>query len=407
MKKIFIVGIFCVLTLIGCLLFNDTTETGDPRGDLFAGAAACAKCHSSISNSYLHTAHYIASLPANPQTVHGSFNKDSNEFKVKEGQKVVMEKQDSGLFQTYYLYGKLKEKHRFDIVMGGIKGESYLSWKGNSLYQLPLSYYTGQQQWSTSPGYGFNFLNYPGLRNIGKRCLECHTSYIGNLPNASSDLTLAEQFDKSTLIYSIDCERCHGPAREHVEYQTLNPLVKTAKYITAYSSLNRSRKVDMCAVCHSGNPEVMLRSTFDFKPGATYARFKLPDFNRKIDTNNLDVHGNQVQLLESSKCFKKSKMDCATCHNPHENSRGNTNLFTQKCLSCHNAPDQPFCKLKHKISDAMLAAKCISCHMPAQTSNSISVQVSDKLPYIRFSVHTHRIAVYPQETKNILAYLNK
>lgn len=407
MKKMVIVTGFCIVSLIGCLLFNNTTELKDPRGDLFAGAASCVKCHNNISNSYLHTAHYLASLPATESTVHGSFAKGNNEFKVNEHQKVLMEMRDSGLFQTYYLNGSVKEKYRFDIVFGGIKGESYLSWKRNELYQLPLSYFSRQQLWSTSPGYGFNFLDYPRLRNIGKRCMECHSSYIGNLPGATPGLTKAEQFDKSSLVYGIDCERCHGPAKQHVDYQTQNPLIKTAKLITAYSSLSRGQKVDMCAICHSGNPNVMLRSTFEFQPGNTYANFKLPEFHQEVDTSHLDVHGNQVQLLESSKCYINSKMDCTTCHNPHQNNRGDNNIFTQKCLGCHNAPSNTYCKMTNELSDDLLKTKCISCHMPAQTSKSISVQLSDKLPSIQFSVHTHRIAIYPQETKKILAYINK
>lgn len=37
-----------------------------------------------------------------------------------------MKKTDNGLFQNYYLNGKAKDRYRFDIVFGGVKGESYL-----------------------------------------------------------------------------------------------------------------------------------------------------------------------------------------------------------------------------------------------------------------------------------------
>ena len=406
MKKTVIITAICTaLLIIAYFQFKNNSAYADPRGNLFAGARACAKCHSNLYNSYLHTAHYVASVPATENTVHGSFKKGFDVFNVNAGQKVVMEKRDSGLYQTYYLKGKVKERFRFDIVFGGVKGESYLYWKGNELYQLPLSYFSSQREWSTSPGYGFNFLDYPQSRSIGKQCLECHTSYINNVPEGLQEFGKGEQFDKSTLVYSIDCERCHGPGAQHVDFQTSNPEIKTARFITRYSTLSRSQKLDLCAVCHSGKPGVKLRSTFEFVPGDTLAKFKMPQFSRVNDTSHLDVHGNQLQLLQSSKCFINSKMDCATCHNTHQNSRGNYMLYAGKCLACHNTPNHTYCKMTDKLNPASLKTNCIKCHMPALQTRTISVQVSDKRPSIPFFVHSHHIAIYPQEVKKILAYI--
>jgi hypothetical protein len=405
MKKMLIItGICTTLLIISCLQFNSSSTNADPRGESFAGSKACVKCHSRLYDSYLHTAHYIASIPANDSTVHGRFDSGANMFDINKTQKMVMEKRDSGMYQTYYLNGKMKDTHRFDIVFGGVKGETYLYWKGNELYQLPLSYFTQQHHWSTSPGYGFNFVDY---RAIGIRCMECHASYINTLPNEKQQLTGNDQFDKSTLVYGVDCERCHGPAAKHVEFQTNNPTVKTAQFITKYTSLTRGQKMDMCAVCHSGIHPVLLRSTFGFMPGDTFAKFKLPEFQQKVDTGQVDVHGKQLQLLQSSKCYVYSKMDCTTCHDTHQNSRGNDALFTQKCLDCHNTADHTYCKMTNKLSTEALKTNCISCHMPALPTKVISVQVSDKSPSIKFFVHTHHIAIYPQETKKILSYIRK
>ncbi len=378
-----------------------TTAT-DPRGSLYAGAKACANCHSNIYQSFLHTAHYLASAPAAESTVHGSFAAGSNVFNVNKTQKVVMEKKDGDLFQSYYLNGTLKDQYRFDIVFGGVKGESYLYWKKDELYQLPLSYFSAQRQWSTSPGYKFDFLDYPHLRSIGKGCLECHASYIDNLPGEAQTLDKLEKFDKHTLVYSIDCERCHGPGAQHVNFQINNPAVKTASFITKFSNLSRGQKLDACAVCHSGKPGVMLRSAFEFLPGDTLAKFRLPGFFHPEDTGHTDVHGNQLQLLQSSKCFINSNMDCATCHDTHQNNRGNRMLYTQKCLACHQGQQQTHCKMTDSLRKDALEANCISCHMPALPTKTITVQVSDTLPFVQFLVHTHRIAVYPQEVKKVL-----
>jgi rubredoxin len=312
-----------------------------------------------------------------------------------------MEKGDSGMFQVYYLNGKIKESHRFDIVLGGIKGESYLYWKGNGLNQLPISYYTSQHKWLMSPRYAPGEVDFH--RIITMRCLECHAVYIGDQPDKSTGLNGDEQFDKISLVYSVDCERCHGPGAQHVNYQTNNPQIKTARYITSYASLPRARKIDLCAICHSGNKSEMIRSTFSFLPGDTYANFKLPDFyHAGTDTSHLDVHGNQVQLLQSSKCFISSKMDCATCHDTHQNQRGNTALYTQKCLACHSEVTHNYCKMANPLNAGLIKTNCIKCHMPAFASKAIVSPNMDKTSNADIFVHTHHIAIYPQETKKIL-----
>lgn len=400
-----------IVTAIGVIMFSvvylqcKNSKPADPRGDLYAGAAACAKCHSDIYKTYLHTAHYVATVAATVNTIHGSFAKNFNVFNFSPSQKIIMEKRDSGLFQTYYLNGKVAERRRFDIVLGGVKGESYLYWKGNELYQLPVSYYAKQNQWLMSPGYmpGQVYFNRP----IASRCMECHSGYIAGQPGEAQRLTAAEQFDKSSLVMSVDCERCHGPGARHADFQTQNPGVKTAKFIASFSSLPRARRLDVCGVCHSGNKSPMLKPTFGFKPGDTLANFKLPDFARAIDTSHLDVHGNQVQLLQSSKCFINSKMDCATCHNTHQNQRGSTSIYIQKCLGCHSMANHNFCKMANTVNAQFIKSNCIQCHMPALPSGVIIAPTITKEASADILVHTHHIAIYPQQVKKVLAFINK
>jgi len=406
MRKINIVLAICAVML--CVVYQqcktNKTATNDPRGDDYAGSATCIKCHSNIYKSYLHTAHYIASVPATEEYVHGSFANGQNVVTINPHQKIVMEKHGKDMFQTLYLDGKPVESHRFDMVMGGVKGESYLYWEGNALYQLPISYFTQLNEWLVSPGYPPGTADFK--RAIKTRCFECHASYMHDLPG-EEQLTQAEQFDKSSAILSVDCERCHGPGAQHAEYQTENPQVKIAKFMTGYLSLSRAQRMDMCGVCHSGNKSEMLLSTFAFKPGDTLAKFKLADFTSRVDTTHLDVHGNQLQLLQSSKCFINSNMDCATCHDTHQNQRGNTAIFTQKCLSCHNTVKHTYCKLANTANEAIIKNNCIQCHMPALASHAIIAPTGVKQASSEILVHTHHIAIYPDQTQKILGMLAK
>lgn len=48
---------------------------------------------------------------------------------------------------------------------------------------------------------------------------------------------------------------------------------------------------------------------------------------------------------------------------------------------------------------------CIDCHMPAQESGAIMVQTATEKNTTPYLVHTHRIAVYPEETQKIMTFL--
>jgi hypothetical protein len=48
---------------------------------------------------------------------------------------------------------------------------------------------------------------------------------------------------------------------------------------------------------------------------------------------------------------------------------------------------------------------CIDCHMPLKPSNTIAVNDTANKKSSPYLVRTHRIAIYPNETKKILAFL--
>jgi hypothetical protein len=405
-RKLLFILIFAIpLVAIFLQCRSLSSDKPDPRGNMYAGSATCIKCHRDVYDNFLHTAHFSTTRLADIHSIGGSFKNGENVYYFNKDLKVVMEKRDSGLYQVAYFKGKMIQAERFDITFGGVKAESYLFWKANETYQLPMSYFSALHNWTNSPGFDNTKVDY--VRMIGRRCFECHTSYIKDLPPQTESLVSTEQFDKNSLILGIDCERCHGPAANHVNYQTDNPGDKQAKYITTYNSLSRAQKIDMCAVCHSGNKGTMLRSTFAFKPGDTLAKFKEVDLYQAVaDSAKLDVHGNQSQLLGSSKCFINSKMDCATCHNVHVNDRPDIALYSQKCMDCHKTADHNFCKMAPLIG-GIIKNNCIDCHMPAKPSTVISVGVSGKGSAIPYLVRTHRIAVYADATQTVLNNFKK
>ena len=352
-----------------------------------------------MTSSYLHTAHFMASEIADANSIQGNFKNGLNEFIFSPNLKVVMNKSDSGYYQTSYIDNKKEQTQRFDISFGGVKGQTYAYWFTNELFQLPISYVNNVHQWINSPGYEPNRVAFERMINI--QCLDCHLSYAKQVPpDLPGFYSGAQGFEKKSLVFGIDCERCHGPAAAHVKFHTENTGEKKAKFIVTYNSLTRTQKINMCAVCHSGLNSLKLTESFDFKPGDNISKYiKTSQLKTVTDYTHIDVHGNQRGLLESSKCFISSNMDCSTCHNTHQNERNNLLLFAARCSTCHNTNSHTLCKLTGQLSNAVLTNNCIACHMPAFPSKLIIAGQSGAL------VQTHHIAVYPGETQKVITLL--
>jgi len=406
-RKLFLTLVFLIPLVVifsQCLTFNSPKQ--DPRGNIFAGSSTCIQCHKDVYDNYLHTAHFSSSRLASANTISGDFHAGHNTYVFNKDLKVVMEKRNDGFYQVAYFKGKQVRTERFDITFGDVKAESYLYWHGNEIFELPISYFSALGNWAGSPG--FNAENVDYTRMIGNRCFECHASYIKALPQQTQRIVgRTVEYDKNSLILGIDCERCHGPAANHVNYHLAYPEEKKAKYIATYASLTRAQKLDMCAVCHSGNKVPVIRNMFTFKPGDTLANFKETQLYQPVmDSTKFDVHGNQNQLLASSKCFINSKMDCASCHDVHVNQRQNLAMFSQKCMNCHTTANHNFCKMAPAIG-GIIKSNCIDCHMPQRSSSVIAVQTSGNSTASPYKVRTHRIAVYADASEAVMNNLKK
>jgi nitrate/TMAO reductase-like tetraheme cytochrome c subunit len=387
------------------VLFAQCMDSKPPATEkTYAGAASCKQCHTAIVESYVENVHQQTSaaiegdqifnrhLAGKSLTGRTNVIKDhADVYEFDMHTKMAMEKRDGKMFQVVYQDGKEQVARPFDIRIGaGKKAYTYGYWEGSQLRQLPLSYYSTISSWANSPGYPAAkvYLDRP----ITARCLECHSSFAEARSVPDGPLKVKEELKQTSLIYGIDCERCHGPAGKHVEFHLDHPQEKAAKYIALYKTLSHQQKTDACAVCHSGADTEVQKSTFGFKPGD-----KLKDYyfiaygavKKKVP----DVHGNQTALLAQSKCFINSKtMDCSSCHRTHENLKGNLTAYSQKCISCHSTAT-----IKHSkatLTNAVVKTNCIDCHMPEQSSNLISFKLAGKEKTSKYFLRTHKIGVY-------------
>ncbi len=365
---------------------------------------SCRACHQAIFDSFVRTAHFQTSSHADARSVKGNFADGHNALRTQlESVHFKMERRGDGFYQTGYETMGVTSRERterLELVIGsGRKGQSYLYWKAGLLYQLPVSWLVEPAAWMNSPGYEDGKVNFDRL--IPPRCLECHSSSfrlesIGRLERSigSSERTATGVRYASDYEVGISCRNCHGDSSRHAEYHSANPADKVARLILNPSRLERERKLDGCALCHSG-PREAKKPPFSYRPGE-----RLDDyFQPTLPLSNLvaDVHGNQIALLSRSKCFRSSpEMSCSTCHNVHRAERDLAQMAV-KCLQCHQTGQ---CKLSAKLDQARLLGDCVECHMPNQPSQLIRINT----PAGNYSpaYRQHTIGVYREIAERLL-----
>jgi hypothetical protein len=402
-RSFIVVSILALCVFLTTTCMNNSDQAAiikNASGKQFAGSASCAGCHKAVYDSHIHTAHYLTSQPATEEYIKGSFEPGKNQYAFNRSVVVSMEKRKDGFYQVEYFRDEEKRAQRFDIVVGsGNIGQSYLYWTDNRLYQLPITYFGGAHTWSNSPGFPdkvvFN-------RSITSRCLECHTTFAKTISEPGKE---PESFDKQQIVYGVDCEKCHGPAAEHVSFHQQNKTETKGKFILNPASFSRQQNMDLCASCHGGRLQ-KTKPSFTFMAGDTLSNYFLADTTTP-DPNHIDVHANQYGLLRGSKCFRMSNsMTCNTCHNTHENEKGKTEIFSQRCMSCHSTGHNNVCKLTATIGDA-IKSNCIDCHMPVQLSRAIAVKLQGNDVPTAASIRSHYISIYNEETRKVLPSLKK
>lgn len=385
--------IFVISVLTGTIFFltqcNMNSSANDPRGDEYAGSQSCAGCHKDIMQAHLHSYHYKTSAKVSYDELKKFISPAHNIVYYEDSAKVMVEEKRSQLFQTYIINGKELRSEQIEVAFGsGEKAQTYAYWKNEQLFQLPLTYFTALHSWTNSPGYPSRKPYFD--RVILSRCLECHASYVTKTDFQTGSLEISEKLSAGSVIFGIDCERCHGPAAEHVQFHKENPEVKQPGFIVSVGSLTRQQQLDLCASCHSGNDLDVQRSLFGFRPGDTLRNFYYPYFGS--GGKEPDVHGKQMQMLQASKCFQQSSMTCMSCHDAHQSEQKKEEIFIAKCMACHQNSE-------HALQMKTESKSCINCHMPLQVSKSLDFNNGAEMKSIPYLLRTHRIAVYPGNDK--------
>lgn len=353
----------------------------------FVGPEQCQECHQDLYRSFLATAHYKTSRPVNETTIDGIFQPGENGFQTSDPNMGFEMIQRGDQYLQHVNFFDWSFEVPMEIIMGSSKmAQTYLYWHKDGLYQCNVTHITDGNQWINSPGYIDGDAAY--ARPIPQRCLECHLTYFDFRGDPN-------HFTPDSLILGVTCERCHGPAKEHVDYHRANKQASDVVGISNPAKLERQLQMEICGQCHGGSRSLK-GDALRFRPGDRLDDHYLPP-NDAMEVKNSVHTSNQLNRLAQSTCFLQSQMTCVDCHDPHHNERGDEKLFSSRCMTCHKSEsDCGF--FPHEGVD--FAANCIDCHMPRQPTEKLRLKSveGDVFPPLR----DHYIRVIPTATEQFL-----
>jgi tetratricopeptide (TPR) repeat protein len=190
-------------------------------------------------------------------------------------------------------------------------------------------------------------------------CASCHNTRVRKNYDPATDgyrTTMAEM--------TVSCESCHGPMKDHSEWQKQYPDKKGQDpHLVKW---DRDQHTENCAGCHARRGEI----TGDFKPGDSFWDHYLLTITDHSDTYFPDgqVRDENFEFASFlSSGMQHSGVRCMDCHDMHS---GKTILpGNQLCMRCHtaggfpNAP--PIVPTAHTFHGPdSTGSQCINCHMP-------------------------------------------
>src|SRR5580704_9695219 len=285
------------------------------RSDYVDGAV-CASCHRDIAETYRKTGMGRSfSIPSAANVVE-DYTHANTVFHQPSGLRYAMTERSGEFFERRSeagFDGKETDvmEERIDYVIGsGNHSRSYLHRAPDGqLIELPVSWYSeGAGYWAMSPGYDWKG-QMDFRRAITGECMFCHNGY------PKGDAGIERSIFPEKLPQGIDCQRCHGPGRAHVEAamsgHAAPELIRST--IVNPGRLDRERQLEVCMECHlktsfhePNEERAFDRAVFSYRPGQPLEDFKLyfePVGHENPSGIELD---HAAYRLRKSACFRNS-----------------------------------------------------------------------------------------------------
>jgi len=353
--------------------------------DGYVDPAQCAGCHRQIWETYKRTGMGKSFSKLDVKTVVEGFSKNNNYYHAESDRHYTMYQKENRFYQRRYQIGfdgqetNVVEK-QIDFVMGsGNHSRTYLHKQTDGrIVELPVGWYAEKGgYWAMNPGYD-RADQEDFRRRITFQCVFCHNGYPEIAEGADASGT--ESIFPGSLPEGIDCQRCHGPGRAHVEAMQSGKHEKAPGGIVNPARLSQERQLELCMQCHLETTSFRLphavtrftRGIFSYRPGEPLADYVL-HFDQAAGTGHDDKFeiAHAAYRLRLSACFNKSggAMVCTTCHDPHDIPRGEaaTQHYRSVCVRCHSAALQKIVSSgRHTPSP-----DCLGCHMPKRRTDDV------------------------------------
>lgn len=202
--------------------------------------------------------------------------------------------------------------------------------------------------------------------NWNSMCADCHMTAYDKQYDPDRDA-----YDPQYLEQGVGCEACHGPMRDHVDWQEAHPGARARYEQTGEPedptivAMTRDEHAQVCGSCHARRSDL----TGNFEPGDAFVEHYelfLPDLT--------DVFYPDGQVREEDfeyAAFKLSAMHnwgvrCMDCHYWHSAEVARTDNML--CLRCHErgiADRRPIDEVEHSHHPPGTPGfLCKDCHMP-------------------------------------------
>ena len=349
----------------------------------YVSSEICADCHREIWDTYRRTGMGRSFARIGEAAALEDYAGKNTYYHKASDRYYTMYRKDGKFYQRRHQIGfdgketNVVEKV-VDFALGsGNHSRTYLhQGPDGRLSELPVGWYAENKgYWAMNPGY-----DRPDQedfrRQITYQCMFCHNGYP-QIEEGADAAGTAPVF-RGSLANGIDCQRCHGPGRAHIQaMQTGNAPEGT---IVNPARLSRERQLELCMQCHLETTSYRLpsaitrytRGIFSYRPGEPLADYSLHfDQAPKSGQDDKFEIAHAAYRLRQSACFQKSNpsMLCTTCHNPHDVPRGPeaARHYTAVCLGCHaGVVKKLVASNRHTASQ-----DCTGCHMPKRRTDDV------------------------------------
>ncbi len=349
------------------LACREASHSPEVPKSTYVDPKVCAGCHADIAKTYRTTGMARAFHRPDKEDL----SRTGSYFHPASERQYEMVVRDGRIYQRRSQNGENMFELEVHYVLGsGNHSRTYLHRTAQGkVLELPLAWYAEKGgYWAMNPGY-----DRPDHRDFSRAvtnvCMFCHNGYgtLADTPVRPGD----DAIFPANLAEGIDCQRCHGPGREHVEAASAQRDQQTVRAsILNPAKLPRDRQLEVCMQCHLETTSRTLpysvirheRGLFSYQPAEELSSYILhfDHAQGKGPQDRFEI-AHAAYRLRKSACFTRSQsMTCTTCHDPHQSFRGELAVKRYKgaCMQCHTAA--------HRQGE-----DCLACHMPKRRTDDV------------------------------------